>query len=87
VDLILLDLNLPRCSGGELLQRLRDSAYWKNTPVIVLTSSNSPRDRAQALTQGAAHYFCKPTDLAGFMTLGQVVKNVMSDWKPAYWKQ
>lgn len=82
LDLILLDLNLPRCSGSEILQQLRLSTHWRDTPVIILTSSDSPSERADALRSGATHYFCKPTDLAGFMSLGQVVKNVMSSQFP-----
>jgi CheY-like chemotaxis protein len=77
-DLILLDLNLPRRSGHQILHRLKNSPYCQNIPVIILTSSDSPGDRAQAQRLGAAYYFCKPTDLSGFMKLGNVVKDVMS---------
>jgi DNA-binding response OmpR family regulator len=77
-DLILLDLNLPRCLGTQVLERLKNSPSCGFTPVIVLTSSDSPRDRADLLRLGAAYYFCKPTDLAGFMALGKVVEDVLS---------
>jgi CheY-like chemotaxis protein len=77
-DLILLDLNLPRCSGSQVLESLKCSPICRNSPVIVLTSSDSPHDRAKAISLGAVHYFCKPTDLAGFMTLGQVIGDVMA---------
>ncbi len=77
-DLILLDLNLPRCLGTQVLERLKNSPSCGHAPVIILTSSDSPRDRAEVLRLGAAHYFCKPTDLAGFMTLGGVVEEVLS---------
>jgi two-component system, chemotaxis family, response regulator Rcp1 len=77
-DLILLDLNLPRCSGNQILERLKNDPVYQNSPVIVLTSSDSPHDRAKAIDLGAARYFCKPTDLAGFMSLGQVVQDVIS---------
>jgi|SRR5271170_4902278 len=77
-DLILLDLNLPRCSGSQILERLKSNPAYQNSPVIVLTSSDSPHDRAKAIDLGAARYFCKPTDLAGFMSLGQVVRDVIS---------
>jgi CheY-like chemotaxis protein len=76
-DLILLDLNLPRCSGSQVLESLKSSPVCRDAPVIVLTSSDSPHDRAKAINLGAAHYFCKPTDLAGFMALGQVVEDVL----------
>src|SRR3954471_11432536 len=44
-DLLVLDLNLPKRSGKEVLQRVRESPKWKDVPVLVMTSSNSPRDR------------------------------------------
>jgi DNA-binding response OmpR family regulator len=77
-DLILLDLNLPRRSGAQILERLKDSPSCQRAPVIILTSSDSPGDRAEVLRLGAAYYFCKPTDLAGFMALGKVVEDVMA---------
>jgi len=77
-DLILLDLNLPRCSGSQVLETLKSSPTCREAPVIVLTSSDSPHDRAKVARLGAARFFCKPTDLAGFMALGQVVRDVMS---------
>lgn len=77
-DLVLLDLNLPRCLGSQILERMKNSVSCRNAPVIVLTSSDSPRERAEILRLGAAYYFSKPTDLAGFMALGQVVEDVVS---------
>jgi DNA-binding response OmpR family regulator len=77
-DLILLDLNLPKRSGSQILERLKHSPSCRHVPVIVLTSSDSPRDRTEALRLGAAHYFCKPTDLAEFMALGRIVEDVIS---------
>ena len=77
-DLIMLDLNLPRCSGSEVLERIRSSHDCRHVPVIILTSSDSPRDRTKATSLGAVRYFCKPTHLAGFMMLGKVVEDVMA---------
>jgi chemotaxis family two-component system response regulator Rcp1 len=77
-DLILLDLNLPRRSGSQILERLKSNPACRSAPVIVLTSSDSPHDRANAIRLGAVRYFCKPTDLAGFMSLGKVVSDVIS---------
>jgi DNA-binding response OmpR family regulator len=71
-DLILLDLNLPRRSGTQILEELTKNPSCRHAPVIILTSSDSARDRAEVLRLGAAYYFCKPTDLAGFMMLGEV---------------
>jgi DNA-binding response OmpR family regulator len=77
-DLIMLDLNLPRCSGAEVLEKIRSSQVCRHVPVIILTSSDSPHDRTKASSLGAVRYFCKPTHLAGFMMLGKVVEDVMT---------
>ena len=54
LNLIILDLNLPRHDGIEILQRLRESERLGRVPVVVLTSSDSPRDRILASELGAA---------------------------------
>jgi DNA-binding response OmpR family regulator len=76
-DLILLDLNLPRIDGGQLLSHIRKSDSFSCTPVIVLTSSDSPRDREMAMERGADLYFRKPTDLKSFMELGRIVEETL----------
>jgi CheY-like chemotaxis protein len=76
-DLILLDLNLPRIDGAQLLSHIRKSNSFSLTPVIVLTSSDSPKDRQMALELGANLYFRKPTDLASFMDLGRIVEETL----------
>lgn len=75
-DLLLLDLNLPRCSGEKILQRLRQSQKCGSVPVIVITSSDSPQDRARVATLGAT-YFRKPADLDEFMKIADVVKGAL----------
>ncbi len=78
LQLVLLDLNLPRHAGTEILARLRSSPKSGNAPVVVLTSSDSPRDQEAARQFGANHYFRKPADLAEFMELGVVVRDLLS---------
>jgi CheY-like chemotaxis protein len=78
-DLILLDLNLPRVDGGQLLSHIRKTDSFSRTPVIVLTSSDSPKDRQMALELGANLYFRKPTDLASFMDLGRIVEETLQN--------
>jgi CheY-like chemotaxis protein len=75
--LILLDLNLPKIDGTQVLSRIRKTNAFSATPVIVLTSSDSPKDRESALALGANVYFRKPTDLQSFMHLGEVVEQVL----------
>lgn len=75
--LALLDLNLPRATGGRILTRIRGSRRFGAIPIIIVTSSDSPLDRAKAAELGATGYFQKPGDLAGFMRLGQVVRDAL----------
>jgi len=76
-DLFLIDLNLPRRSGAEILGKIRQSRRCAQVPAIVITSSDSPQDRAKAQELGASFYFRKPADLEKFMTLGGVVRNFL----------
>jgi CheY-like chemotaxis protein len=80
-DFVILDLNLPRHSGIEILKRLRSVPRYATAPVIIFTSSDSPQDKVEAFRLGANRYFQKPTDLAGFMKLGEMVKEILP--KPA----
>lgn len=72
-DIVLLDINLPRIDGLELLNRMAQAPC----PIVVMSSSQSPADRQQALDHGAACYFWKPTDLDGFLHLGQIVAELL----------
>ena len=76
-DLIILDLNLPRHDGIELLRKLRSTAELSRVPVVVLTSSDSPRDRATATELGATRYLSKPSNLEHFLELGAVFKELL----------
>jgi CheY-like chemotaxis protein len=76
-DLIILDLNLPRHDGIEILQRVRATAGMAHIPVVVLTSSDSPRDRLVATQLGATRYIKKPSSLEQFLDLGAVFKELL----------
>jgi CheY-like chemotaxis protein len=76
-SLLLLDLHLPRRNGEEILRRLRASERCGQTPVVVLTSSDSPRDVENATRHAALHYFRKPADLDEFLRLGDIVKDII----------
>lgn len=65
-DLILLDLNLPRVSGKEVLARVRSDPRTREIPVIVFTSSRDDRDLQECLRLGANGYIVKPTDFGQF---------------------
>jgi CheY-like chemotaxis protein len=76
-DLFLIDLNLPRRSGDEILARLRKSGRCAQVPAIVITSSDSPQDRARVRELGASFYFRKPADLERFMAIGEIVRKFL----------
>lgn len=81
LGLIILDLNLPRHDGSEILQCLSETKEMAHIPVVVLTSSDSPRDRLVARQFGAARYLRKPSSLEQFLSLGAVFKDLLDQRK------
>jgi CheY-like chemotaxis protein len=59
--LFLLDINMPRCTGLEVLERLHDSPLHRAIPIVVFSSSNHPSDVEKAYRLGANAYLVKPT--------------------------
>jgi CheY-like chemotaxis protein len=76
-DLILLDLNLPRKSGREVLEEIKQDASLKSIPVVVLTISAAERDVVAAYNLHANCYITKPIDLEQFSA---VVKSIREFW-------
>ncbi|MDQ2949366.1 MAG: response regulator [Acidobacteriota bacterium] len=76
-DLILLDLNLPRKSGREVLEEIKSDPDLRRIPVMVLTTSNAEQDLTQAYNLHANCYITKPVDLDQFMT---VVRSIEHFW-------
>jgi two-component system, response regulator len=64
--LILLDLNLPKISGIEILNRIRADERTKNIPVVVLTSSRLDKDRIESYNLGVNSYIVKPVEFDNF---------------------
>jgi CheY-like chemotaxis protein len=75
--LIILDLNLPRHDGIEILQELMTKKHLTGVPVVVLTSSDSPRDRMLASRLGVARFLRKPSNLEQFLNLGAAFKELL----------
>jgi len=67
-DLILLDINLPKKSGHEVLQYLKNSADFKHIPVIMLTTSSSEKDILNSYQNYVNCYITKPIDLNDFLS-------------------
>ena len=65
-QVILLDLNMPRLNGLEVLQRIRADERTRLLPVVVLTTSSEERDRIESMKLGANSYVRKPVDFTQF---------------------
>jgi two-component system, chemotaxis family, response regulator Rcp1 len=76
-DLILLDLNLPRKDGRQVLKEIKSSAILQTIPVVVLTTSASDVDVLNSYRLHANCYITKPVSLDGFLT---VVKSIDDFW-------
>jgi chemotaxis family two-component system response regulator Rcp1 len=76
-DLILLDLNLPRKDGREVLAEIKQDADLKRIPVVILTSSAAEQDVVQAYNLYANCYIVKPIDLDQFL---KVVRSIEDFW-------
>jgi chemotaxis family two-component system response regulator Rcp1 len=76
-DLILLDLNLPKKDGREVLAEIKEDPTLKTIPVVVLTTSSSEADILRSYQLHANCYITKPVGLEGFLI---VVKSIDSFW-------
>jgi chemotaxis family two-component system response regulator Rcp1 len=73
-DLILLDLNLPRMDGRELLERIKKCPQLHRIPVVVLTSSKAEEDIVRSYDLHANCYITKPVDLNQFIRIVQSIE-------------
>lgn len=76
-DLIILDINLPKMDGHQVLAELRRHQHLSTIPVIMLTSSEAERDITQSYELGANCYVSKPLDLAAFQS---IVRSIEGFW-------
>jgi chemotaxis family two-component system response regulator Rcp1 len=76
LDLVLLDLNLPKRDGWEVLEELRAVPMKNPVPVVILSSSSAPQDLARAERLGVLKYIRKPSTLDEFMAIGQKLKQL-----------
>lgn len=78
-DLFILDLNMPRVGGLEVLERLRADASFQDVPVMLLTSSLSASERQEARRLGATRFIRKPADLYEFLDeVGSVASELLN---------
>ena len=76
-DLILLDLNLPRMDGRQVLDKIKNDTSLKSIPVVILTTSKSEEDVLRAYKLHANCYITKPVDFNRFM---EVVQSIEDFW-------
>ena len=76
-DLVLLDLNLPRKNGREVLSEIKADPDLKRIPVVILTSSQAEEDVLKSYDMHANCYITKPVDLEQFV---QVVRSIENFW-------
>jgi two-component system response regulator len=77
-DLVLLDLNLPKMNGLELLRLMRAEAASRLVPVVVLSSSKQESDVRASFELGANSYVRKPVDFEQFV---QAIRSIVSYWR------
>jgi chemotaxis family two-component system response regulator Rcp1 len=76
-DMVLLDLNLPKKSGREVLEEIKEDPALMSIPVVILTTSASEQDILRSYLHHANCFITKPVDLEGFLT---VVKSIDNFW-------
>src|SRR5688500_7335161 len=76
-DMVLLDLNLPKASGHEVLAAIKQNRYLQIIPVVIMTTSRDEGDRAKAYLHHANSYIVKPAD---FQEFRQVIRDISHYW-------
>jgi DNA-binding response OmpR family regulator len=79
--LMLVDLNLSKYSGEDILREIRGATHLIGVPVCVWSSSRSPRDEAMLRDLGVTQFITKPAGLDQFMEIGKTIKNLLSGSK------
>ena len=78
-DVILLDINMPRFSGFDVLEWIQSDLQLRDIPVVMLTTSDQPEDIRRATEGGARDYFRKPVEFSG---LRDLACSVLDRWGP-----
>jgi DNA-binding response OmpR family regulator len=77
-NLILLDLNLSKYTGEDILREIQSAGHLRGVPVCVWSSSQSRRDEARLKNLGVSQFITKPTGLNQFMEIGRILKDVLA---------
>jgi chemotaxis family two-component system response regulator Rcp1 len=76
-SLILVDLNLSKYTGEDILREIRSASHLNGVPVCVWSSSRSRRDEALMKELGVTQFITKPSGLGQFMEIGRTIKNLL----------
>ncbi|MGJ8637156.1 MAG: response regulator [Phycisphaerales bacterium] len=79
-DVILLDLNMPKVNGHQVIEAVKTDENLKLIPVVVLTTSNAEQDRTRAYASSANGYVVKPVNFAQFKELVHDLEKFWSEW-------
>jgi chemotaxis family two-component system response regulator Rcp1 len=82
-SLFLLDLNLPKKTGIDVLRHIRRSRRCSQAAILIITSSDSESDRAETAQLGANGYFRKPSSYDAFIRLGEVIREMLGGEREA----
>ncbi len=74
-DLILLDINLPKIDGLEVLRRIKGNALLRSIPVIMLSTSSDRKDIERSYSNHANCFISKPADLDSYWRVGQLIRD------------
>ncbi len=73
-DVVLLDLNLPKLNGRQVLAAIKENIHLKRIPVVILSSSSAETDVLETYGLGANCFVTKPVDLTAFQTIVQAIE-------------
>ena len=77
-DLILVDLNLAKYNGEDILREIRDAKHLAGSLICAWSSSQSRRDRTRLMDFGVAQFVNKPTGLDQFLEIGKLIKDLLA---------
>jgi two-component system response regulator len=77
--MVILDLNLPKRPGREVLRQIRQNLIFNNVPVLVLSSSDTAKDRREVAELGAERYVRKPSRFDEYLAIGGTIRELLSE--------
>jgi CheY-like chemotaxis protein len=76
-DMMILDLNLPKNDGLEILEIIRDTPVFADVSIVILSSSSSVRERAKLAAFHVREFIAKPPDLQEYLNIGKILRSLL----------